>query len=401
MQDLSGKIDGNQLSAAEFIETETELLKLITGGGLVPSGGDLNQVAKALSTQIPSNDFLTATGTQAVTVLTSVGAHQPIDSLVDGMRLRFRPVGDNIGTVTIDVDTIGAESILRPDGSALRAQDLLGAEDAMVRWDASSGGRFLLLNRQNEAFSKGHLFGGHTVLSSTNEITVAACEFRNDLNTADGIAPSFAKNFGSAFALGNGVGVGGFPPGASRATSSPFGVFELVNQDGDTELGFDDSATGANLVARAEVLSATGWSARRILILMSDGSVNTDLERFVHTEQDLSYIRYKTPVNFLNESVLQTAQTTTLPAPPQCPANVVVSLSTTSGADIFGYLTSTEETDYEPDISQHDFAAGLETSSSQITVVSDDSRTVRYETSKNSGNIAANVIGYYFNRGSE
>lgn len=401
MQDLTGKITGNTYTAAEFVEFQTELKKLITNSGITPSGGDLNQVAKALSTQIPSASFLTATGTKTITVLTSVGSHQPIDSYVDGSEFRFRPVGDNntTGTLTINIDTLGAKSVLRPDGTALRVNDILGSVDARVRYDTSSGGRFLLLNRQNKKFEKGHLIGGHLSYFATAGVSASAFEFRNDANTADGVQLiNFDKNFGSVFALGSGIGTGGFPSGATRAVASPFGVFGLVNQDGVIDMGFDSDLTGANLVAAAEALSATGWSARLIQILMSEEGTDTNLEPFIHTEEDLSYIRYKRPVHFISGAI-GAAATATIAAPAQCPANCAVSLLATSTT--FGLINSVDESDYTIDNVNHHFSGGGSAyQTTQVTVIGDDSRQIRYK-SDAAATLRALVIGYYFNRGSE
>jgi hypothetical protein len=350
---------------------------------------------------IASGDFYSDSGIANAYAVSVIGSKQGPAALHDGMMVRFRPGNSNTTASTVNVNSLGNKDIVREDGSVLRSGDLTDSKDARLRYQ-TSGSQFLLLNRQNKEFDTGYISGGHMVFSVSAGVRTGACSFRTDDDTADGISSGFDKNFGLAFELGFGVAQGGFPPGAVRATAAPFGVFLLVNEDGAIEMGFDSDLAGTNLVARAEVLSPTGWSSRLIQILMSDETVDTDLEPFVHTEQDLSFIRYKEPVQFIaGETMSISAQTIAMPAPPHCPANVVVTIIGNT-SDMYGRIASTEEGVYNPTASTHSFSGDNSGNqqSTLVVVVGDDSGVVGYETSVTVGTIRAIVTGYHCDRNS-
>lgn len=61
-----------------------------------------------------------------------------VTSLVDGMAFAFRASNTNTGASTINVNSLGVLPIVRPDRSALQANDILAGEICEVVYDASA-----------------------------------------------------------------------------------------------------------------------------------------------------------------------------------------------------------------------------------------------------------------------
>ena len=66
------------------------------------------------------------------------------DAYRDGMNVVFEPTANNSGTATINVDGLGAKTIVREDGTTLQAGDILNDRFAHIVYD---GVFFVLLNR--------------------------------------------------------------------------------------------------------------------------------------------------------------------------------------------------------------------------------------------------------------
>ena len=57
---------------------------------------------------------------------------------VTGMCVCFVPGNDNTGASTINIDSLGAKSIKRPDGTAVEAGDLLTTQTLELRYDGTN-----------------------------------------------------------------------------------------------------------------------------------------------------------------------------------------------------------------------------------------------------------------------
>lgn len=75
----------------------------------------------------------------------AVASPYPITAYVDLMQVVFRPGAVNTGAATIDVDTVGAKAIVRPDGEALAAGDL-PADGVVVLRYSTAAGKFHLMS---------------------------------------------------------------------------------------------------------------------------------------------------------------------------------------------------------------------------------------------------------------
>lgn len=141
MQDLNDKVTGGSLTADEWNEIPTELQNVIEDMGIVLSGGDLRQLAKAITTMTHASTFYGGGGIADVYTAVKIGAKEGLSTLIaiaNGALVRFLPAANNTGASTLDVNGLGAKDITREDGNVLIAGDLITTRDAWVRWDQAA-----------------------------------------------------------------------------------------------------------------------------------------------------------------------------------------------------------------------------------------------------------------------
>ncbi len=111
MQKLSDKITGSTLTAAEWDELAKELENIIENLGQVLSGGDLNQLGKAIAGYVANGEFYTDSGSATAYVLTVIGLKQTAPAYTDGFRAVFRADNTNTGASTVNVASLGVKNI--------------------------------------------------------------------------------------------------------------------------------------------------------------------------------------------------------------------------------------------------------------------------------------------------
>lgn len=413
MRDLSTKVTGSTLTAAEFVEFVSEMQKIITNAGITLDTADVNQAAKALSTQIPAVAFMTATGTMPTKVLTAVASHQPVEALTDGMELRFRSSDANVATgCTINVDTLGAKDVLKENGEPLSINDIIATRDAHVRYDTSSGGRFLLLNPQNsDNLRKGDIHGGFMTYIDAgggvyNDLSITGCECRSADDTLTGrTTVTFTKQFDVNFAFGSGT-AGGWG-GGSRFVGETVYFFMIMKKDGTVDYGWDDVTNAANLLAAAVVLDGVDWVGYRLMAPSLVHSVgNTKLTPFLHDPYDHSHFM---TVLYEGNSVspASTAQQSTSTASDSIPISVmlevVAKLRHSSDAAIHHAVLGDDSltlalptlTSAQVSCDQTNVSGGT-----RLLVPLTSLAKFAYRLSNSSGNLALSLIyvGFYFNR---
>lgn len=142
MQDLNDKVTTGTLTAAEWNEMPSELQNVITQLGIALSGGDFDQVGKAIAGYVGAGDFYTETGVANAYIASVIGGKQgpkvPLVAVHDGLQVRFRPGNTNTGASTINVNGHGIVPLTKEDGTALVAGDLLTVRDAICRYDQTA-----------------------------------------------------------------------------------------------------------------------------------------------------------------------------------------------------------------------------------------------------------------------
>jgi hypothetical protein len=141
MQDLNDKITGNTLTAAEWNEVPSELQNVITAFQSL-SGGDLDQLGKAIAGYAAAGDWYTGGGAADVYIATKTASLQAPPQYNVGQTVRLRPTANNTGASTINVNALGVKNIKKEDGTALEAGDIVTTRDLWIRYDGTD---FLLL----------------------------------------------------------------------------------------------------------------------------------------------------------------------------------------------------------------------------------------------------------------
>ena len=101
---------------------------LITSAGLSLDTGNNQQTTQAVSIYAAGGDYYTAAGTVDAITLAPVGTKLSPTSYFDGFRIRFIPTGINTGAVTVDVNTLGVQSLRNEVGA-----ELVGGELSALR----------------------------------------------------------------------------------------------------------------------------------------------------------------------------------------------------------------------------------------------------------------------------
>lgn len=136
MQDLTGKITGSTLTAAEWNQLPQEVQNVITALGITLGSGDLNQLGKAIAGYVANGAFYTDSGIANVYVLTPVGGKQAVTDYTDGATFEFETSNPNTGASIFNVTGLGAKNIKLADGSNPAAGQIAGR--VTLKFDAAN-----------------------------------------------------------------------------------------------------------------------------------------------------------------------------------------------------------------------------------------------------------------------
>ena len=168
MQDIATKVEGSQLTAAEFNQIPSEIENAITSTGQTLTNADVRQLVKAIAIYAAKGDFYTSTGTADAITLNPVSQMQAPTAYYLGMRIRFIATADNTGPVTIAVGTLGTVSLYNNEGEDLATGDITSGIEYSATYDGSA---FRLFAAITEALNrKVDLDGGNYRGSGLEEI---------------------------------------------------------------------------------------------------------------------------------------------------------------------------------------------------------------------------------------
>jgi len=145
MEDLNDKInDGGatsagQLSATEWNQLPSEIQNIIEGLGITLSGGDLNQLGKAIAGYVANGNTYTDSGAANAYVLSAIGSKQAPTAYTEGMRIRFQAANNNTGASTVNVAGLGVKNIKTSSGSDPAADDIATSLLTEAWYDVSAG----------------------------------------------------------------------------------------------------------------------------------------------------------------------------------------------------------------------------------------------------------------------
>ena len=281
MQDLNDKSTGGNLSAAEWNELPSEIQNVITALGIVLSGGDLNQLGKAIAGYAGAGTFYTESGAADAYVAGVIGSKQgpaALNADHDGLLVRFRASNTNTGATTLNLNGLGAKAIVREDFSVLQAGDIPTVKDTVVRYRHSATD-FVLAQHILPAsadVSQSYLAGLGTQRDAGDtahdiEISPGICRDDGDAATID-LTAIITKQIDSVAGWVAGDNAAGLPSAIDPVVvDETYHVFVIKNPTtGVVDAGFDTNILATNLLA-----DATGYTLfRRVASIRTDGSAN-------------------------------------------------------------------------------------------------------------------------------
>lgn len=281
MRDLTGRITGDQLTAANWNEVPRETQNAIKSGGLNLSGGDLDQLGKALAAYMTGVQGATDAGTPNDYILNSVGTFTVFPSYQDGLLLRFRADNTNTGVSTLNFAGLGTRTIVRESGSPLQAGDIGSDRDSYVRYDSASGKFLLALHSQapparNENFFPRNYIDGLGLSITTSEVRLSVdpgqCADDTNSQLLEQVSAGPGKKINADWVEGDDQG--GFPSGLTRADATWYHFFIIAKPTGEVDAGYDSSVIATNLLS-----DATGYTRfRRLGAVLTNTS--TTFENF-------------------------------------------------------------------------------------------------------------------------
>jgi len=135
---IAGKRLGSIPPALAFEQPMRELVSAISNAGINPADTDLTQFVKAIRSG--KLNYLTDTGPTNQLVGTPI---LPLDAYNAGLPIRIKVGHTNTGPVTLNVSNRGAVAVVKANGSALAANDILGGQILEVIHD---GVNFQIVN---------------------------------------------------------------------------------------------------------------------------------------------------------------------------------------------------------------------------------------------------------------
>lgn len=275
MQDLNDKVTGNSLTAPEWDQVPSELQNIIEKTGQVLSGADLDQVGKGVSAYGAGGAIIyTAAGTGDAIVLNPSSTYVKPPTLFTGMDVCFFATATNTTNVTINAGGTGVKSALLETGAQLPANSIVTGFYYVFKYNGSNytikqqllGGA----PSSSGSIPSGYLNGftlSNNVADSLHDINIAVGSTKDSTGTQDMIlATAIGKQIDVTWADGGTVGAptGGRAAGVSLTNDTWYHVFAIVKASGVVNVGFDTSATAANLMSTAAVVSALYVKYRHI-----------------------------------------------------------------------------------------------------------------------------------------
>ena len=214
-----------------------------------------------------TGDVITATFTPAFTSLSDA----------TGILVEMS-AANTVVAPTINIDGLGAISIVKYTNTALLAGDIPGANFyAFLSYDASLN-KFVLNNPSPKPaitgnFPQGYIYGcilSNNVSDPTNDIDISTGTLKDSANTLHMVvASAIGKRIDAAWTQGGtpGTTVGGFPTGIALTNNTWYRMFIIGKADGTVDAGFDTSSTATNLLTDAvgfTYYQQVGWVRRGV-----------------------------------------------------------------------------------------------------------------------------------------
>ncbi len=219
MEPIQPKDPGDFLTSGEFNSFFRGSENAILDSAQVLTIADSVQLSRAMAVNAMASDFFRNSGSTPGSPdeyrVSTIGLRRAPLTLLDGMRVRFRPPFNNSGIANLTVAGIGPVEILQTDGtSSLVGGEISTAADTAVRYDAAAA-KFILLiisvvNAQ-ETVRGLSFFPKRIILSNSSglpltDIDFSAGNFIFSDGTGEAANTAFTKKIDGVFVAGTGVG---------------------------------------------------------------------------------------------------------------------------------------------------------------------------------------------------
>lgn len=414
MENLSNKIDGNSIPAADWNQSQAELKNVITSAGISLDGSDLAQLGQAIAALGMGNAYYIDQNVGAdVYDLLAVSGREAADAYVDGLYVMFRPLNASTGaaTATVQIGTLGDRDIKREDGTDLLLNDLVTSRDTMMRFSAAAN-QFFILNPfiqtdADTALPKNHLtgFAHSNGADAVNDIDFAVGGIcRDDADTLNLTGVAMTKQIDVDWATG--TNNGGFATALTLTNDTWYRLFVIGKLDGTVDYGFDTSATAANLLDGTDgggesppfvKFRQIGWVRR--------GSALNIL--YTQNIDDLDEIDWDVPIaDVAASSPVASRVAKGMTVPPDTLARITLAWGTTNGAtlQIFALVLSSDTVNTPPTGNLSNFSsfredANTSQANANISVRADASSDIQVRWSATTGTYSIATFGYRYRRG--
>lgn len=314
-----------------------------------------------------------------------------------GQRFTVKATNANTGAATIDVNGLGAQSILSPDNQELLASDIAAAGIFEIVYD---GTNFIFVSQLNRMrLRRGYIDGlilSNNGTDADHDIDIAAGVCRDSGNAVDmELTSTLVKQLDAAWAVG--TNAGGLDTGGIAADTWYHMWLIRRSDTGVVDALFSTSAT-------TPTMPASPWDQkRRIGAVLTDASSN-----IIAFFQDGDV--------FYWDVVVQDRQTTNpgtsaLLTTHTVPTGVMVwawaswGIVETSGGLTYALITSPDQTDTIPSSTLHNIinSGSVGTNATAMRVRTDTSAQTRFRVDRSDTDmtIAVNTIGWVDPRGKD
>jgi hypothetical protein len=141
-------IEGSYFPGQSIEHAQREIVAALASSGITPDHLVLTQLSEAMARYASGGVFGIDSGAVNAMVVSAALTFTPPKALFRGMRVIVRPAVTNTGAATANAFTLGVKSVLRYDGSALVAGDLVSGRAVDMEYDptaAAGAGAYLLM----------------------------------------------------------------------------------------------------------------------------------------------------------------------------------------------------------------------------------------------------------------
>jgi hypothetical protein len=184
MKNITTKVDGDSVDAAEWNPAQAELMNAVKDTGQTLNESDNYQVSKAMAMYACNGDYFNDIGTANNFLLTAIGNEKLPYTYVDGLRIRFKPANTNTTSSNVTVQGLSARLIKKfINGVAINLSggELVAGVPATLAYNSSSGWFELIEIAQSTEWVTGEITEGYMasktgwlLLNDTWEIGSAA-----------------------------------------------------------------------------------------------------------------------------------------------------------------------------------------------------------------------------------